>query len=89
VRAHLISYFTLERLLLPADRTRPLPRAWRQEPDGAVVPRPAAELLGFYGHFTFSHYAGAGADPGPNELLLRSPAEDVVPARDEFPSRNE
>jgi hypothetical protein len=80
VRAHLISYFTLERLLLPADLVHPLPRAWQQKSDGAVAPLPAAELLQLYGSRTWPHYVGAGDEPGPNELLLMIPAEDVVPA---------
>ena len=79
VRTHLISYFTLERLLLPSQQTRPLPRAWRQDLDGAVVPRPAAELLELYGPVTWPHYAEAGDEPGPNDLLLMIPSEDVVP----------
>ena len=79
VRTHLISYFTLERLLLPSELTRPLPRAWRQDLDGAVVPRPAAELLELYGPVTWPHYAEAGDEPGPNDLLLMIPSEDVVP----------
>jgi hypothetical protein len=88
VRRHLVDYFTLERALLPSRLVRPLPDAWRVV-DGAVSPRPLAELQEKYDpHFVMagsdkSVLGPAEAKPGRRDIILMLPADRVVPIYDD------
>jgi hypothetical protein len=82
VRAHLISYFTLERLLLPPEDVRPLPQAWTSTASGQVVPRGAEVLKERYlrERFDVRIRMGAASDqPGKSDIILQAPDDDVIP----------
>ena len=83
VRRHLVDYFTLERTLLPSSLVRPLPDAWTVV-DGAVTPRPLAELKDgrFFVPVGESVLTSAEAEPGPRDIILMLPADRVVPTHD-------
>src|SRR3954468_12652486 len=91
VRQHLISYFNLERLLLPPELVRPLPPAWKQT-EGGVAAKTKREreegrrrgmspevrnLLPPVEEWTMSPLQTD--EPGPQDVILWTPVADVVP----------
>jgi len=93
VRQHLISYFNLERLLLPPDLVRPLPRMWKLTEHG-VAARTKNELHELdlqeirehrETSRPFSPLMGATDEPGPFDVVLMVEAADVVPVFNPHP----
>jgi hypothetical protein len=82
VRQHLISYFNLERLLLPPDFVRSLPLVWKLTDQG-VTARTIHEL---YEPDKWEALGRMATDePGPVDVILLASAADVMPVFDPDP----